>query len=98
MDTEQGRMGSFSWTDVALRQALFADRASLTLRARDVLGTAGFSSVIDQPNLYNQFSREFGAQAIGLTFTYSFGEEQQQTRRPEQRPDEGGGFDQAQMD
>ena len=98
MDTEQGRMGSFSWTDVALRQALFADRASLTLRARDVLGTAGFSSVIDQPNLYNQFSREFGAQAIGLTFTYSFGEEQQQARRPEQRPEDGVGFDQAQMD
>ena len=98
METEQGRMGSFSWTDVALRQALFADRASITLRARDVLGTAGFSSVIDQPNLYNEFSREFGAQAIGLTFTYSFGEEQQQTRRPDQRPDEGPGLDQAQMD
>ena len=97
MDTEQGRMGSFSWTDVALRQALFGERASLTFRARDVLGTAGFSNIIDQPDLYNEFSREFGAQAVGVTFTYSFGKEQQQNRRDE-RPDEGGGMDQMEMD
>lgn len=98
MDTEQGRMGSFSWTDLALRQALFRERASLTLRARDVLGTAGFSSIIDQPNLYNEFSRDFGAQAIGLTFTYSFGQEQRSRPRQQQGPDDGGGFDQGAMD
>lgn len=98
IDTEQGRMGSFSWTDVALRQELFRDRASLTLRARDVLGTAGFRGVTDLPNLYNEFSREFGAQAVGVTFTYSFGEQQQQARRPNQRPDDGGGFDQMPID
>ncbi len=96
MDTEQGRMGSFSWTDVALRQELFRDRASLTLRARDVLGTAGFQGIIDQPTLYNEFTRDFGAQAIGLTFTYSFGEQQQQRRT--ERPDDGGGFDQMPID
>lgn len=98
MDTEQGRMGSFSWTDVALRQALFQERASLTLRGRDVLGTAGFSAVTDLPDLYNEFSREFGARAIGVTFTYSFGEQQQHNPRRDERPDDGGDFDQAQID
>ena len=92
METEQGRMGSFSWTDLALQQSLFSDRASLTLRIRDALGTAGFSGVTDLPNLYNEFEREFGAQAVGLTFTYSFGQEQQNRRRQE-RPEGGGGFE-----
>ena len=96
MDTEQGRVGSFSWTDVAVQQALLGDRASLTLRFRDLLGTAGFSAVTDQPDLYNEFEREFGAQAVGLTFTYSFGQEQQNRRQ--QRPDDGGGFDGGELD
>ncbi|GIV60406.1 MAG: hypothetical protein KatS3mg043_1495 [Rhodothermaceae bacterium] len=99
MDTEQGRMGSFSWTDVALRQELLRGRASLTLRARDVLGTAGFRGIIDQPDLYNEFTREFGAQSVGLTFTYSFGQADRQNRRPMQRPEEGGGdFQPVEMD
>ena len=97
METEQGRVGSFSWTDVALQQSLFRDRASLTLRVRDLLGTAGFSAVTDMPSLYNEFEREFGAQAVGLTFTYSFGQEQQNRRR-QQRPDDGGGFDGGDLD
>ena len=97
METEQGRVGSFSWTDVALQQSLLSDRASLTLRVRDALGTAGFSAVTDLPNLYNEFEREFGAQAVGLTFTYSFGQEQQNRRRSE-RPDDGGGFDGGDLD
>lgn len=98
METEQGRVGSFSWTDLALRQELFNDRASLTIRARDALGTAGFHNIIDQENIYSEFSREFGARALGFTFTYSFGEQRQQPQRP--RPDDGPpeGFDQMPMD
>ncbi len=96
MATEQGRSGSFTWMDVALRQALFQERASLTLRARDLLGTAGFTYIIDQPELYNAFERDFGAQAVGVTFTYSFGQEQQNRRR--QRRDEGEDFEQGEME
>ncbi|GIV58458.1 MAG: TonB-dependent receptor [Rhodothermaceae bacterium] len=97
MDTEQGRMGSFSWTDVALRQELLRGRASLTLRARDVLGTAGFRGIIDQPDLYNEFTREFGAQSVGLTFTYSFGQANQRRQRSTEQPNEGGDFEPIEM-
>ncbi|GAB5520532.1 MAG: TonB-dependent receptor [Rhodothermales bacterium] len=93
MDTEQGRSGAFSWTDIALQQDLFNDQASLSLRVRDVLGTAGFSNIIDQPTLYNAFERRFGAQAIGLTFTYSFGEQQRNNRRQRGGDSGGGGFE-----
>lgn len=90
MKSEQGRSGAFSWTDIALRQALLNERASLTLRVRDVFGTAGFRNVIDQPNIYNEFEREFGAQAISLTFSYSFGKMNERDRRDRNRPDDRG--------
>ncbi|MEM1095972.1 MAG: TonB-dependent receptor [Bacteroidota bacterium] len=89
IETEQGRRGAFHWTDMALRQDLFNDQASLSLRFRDLLGTAGSINVVDQPDLYNEFFRDWGAQAVGLTFTYSFGEQQRNNRR--QRGGGGGG-------
>ena len=72
IDSEQGRVGSRIFGDLALRQRLFGDRASLTLRARDPLGLAGFQYTLDQPGIYQEFERDWGAQQVGLTFTYSF--------------------------
>ena len=72
LDSEQGRVGARIFGDLALRQRLFGDRASLTLRARDPLGLAGFQYTLDQPGIYQEFERDWGAQQVGLTFTYSF--------------------------
>ena len=88
IDTEQGRVGARTFVDLALRQKLLGDRASLTLQARDPLGLAGFSYTLDQPELYQEFSRDWGAQQVGLTFSYTFG---QQERRERDRQSEGGG-------
>lgn len=85
MDTEQGRRGSFTFLNLALRQQLLGDRASLTLNFRDPFGLAGFDYVLDQPRLYQEREREWGAQQVGLTFSYSFGQQQRQ------RPDRGRG-------
>ncbi len=74
LDTEQGRIGARSWFDLALRQRLFDERASLTLQLRDPLGMAGFAYTLDQPRLYQEFERDWGAQQVGLTFSYSFGQ------------------------
>ena len=88
IDTEQGRVGARTFIDLALRQKLFGDRASLSLQARDPLGLAGFSYTLDQIDLYQEIERDWGAQQVGLTFSYSFG---QQDR--ERRDDNRGGGD-----
>ncbi|MDT0631157.1 TonB-dependent receptor family protein [Rubrivirga sp. S365] len=89
LDTEQGRVGARTFIDVALRQKLLDDRAALTLQLRDPLGLAGFSYTLDQPALYQQFERDWGAQQIGLTFSYQFG--RQEARREERG--RGGDFE-----
>ncbi len=90
IDTEQGRIGARTFVDLALRQKLFGDRASLTLQARDPLGLAGFSYTLDQADLYQTFERDWGAQQVGLTFSYTLG---QQTRRGDRQRGERDGDD-----
>ena len=81
IQTAQGRRGARSWVDLALRQKLFDDRASLTLQFRDPLGMAGFEFTLDQPSLYQEFSRDWGAQQVGLTFSYTFGRQERERGR-----------------
>lgn len=83
MDTEQGSTGARTFLDLALRQRFLDDRASLTFQARDPLGLAGFDSIIDQPNLYQEYGRTFGGPSYGLSFTYAFGGERPQRQRQE---------------
>ena len=91
LDTEQGRVDARSWVDVALRQALLDDRASLTVQLRDPLGTAGFGFTLDQPSLYQEFERDWGAQQIGVTFSYRIGADPDRGRDERGGRGEGGG-------
>ena len=81
LDTEQGRVGARSWFDLALRQKLLDNRAALTLQLRDPLGMAGFEYTLDQPRLYQEFERDWGAQQVGLTFSYMFGRQESERDR-----------------
>ncbi|MEM1115389.1 MAG: TonB-dependent receptor [Bacteroidota bacterium] len=87
IETEQGRVGERLFFDLALRQRLLDGRASLALRARDPFDLAGIEFVQDDALLYQEFSRSFGRQQVGLTFTYTFGNADRETRRP--RPEAG---------
>ena len=90
VDTEQGRVGARTFIDLALRQKLLDDRASLTLQARDPLGLAGFSYTLDQADLFQRFERDWGAQQVGLTFSYQFGRQERSRDRGGER---GGDFE-----
>lgn len=90
LETEQGRVGARSWFDLALRQKLLDDRAALTVQLRDPLGMAGFAYTLDQPTLYQEFERDWGAQQVGVTFSYTLG--RQEERRGD-RGDRGGDGD-----
>ena len=89
--TEQGRRGARSWFDLALRQKLLNDRASLTLQVRDPLGMAGFAFTLDQPDLYQTFQRDWGARQVGLTFSYTFGRQDRENRGERGERNAGGG-------
>ena len=90
VNTEQGRVGARTFIDLALRQKLFGDKASLTLQARDPLGMAGFSYTLDQADLFQRFERDWGAQQLGVTFSYTFGR-QERGRRDRDGGDRGQG-------
>jgi outer membrane receptor protein involved in Fe transport len=89
LETAQGRRGSFTFINFAARKSLMNDRASLTLSLRDPFDLAGFNFTIDRPTLYQEFERKWGAQQIGLTFQYTFG--QQDERRDLRGGERGGG-------
>ncbi len=84
METEQGRSGSMVFMNAALRQRL-GESASLSIRARDPLGLASFSSIVDQPTLYQTFERSMGGPQIGVSFTYAIGQRPRQRDREQER-------------
>lgn len=92
MDVEQGRIGSFSRSDIALRQQFLGRKASLSLRINDPLNTSGFNMWRDTPAFYLENARRWDSRSANLTFTYNFGQQDrnQNRRRMEDRGQQGG--------
>ena len=91
-DVPQGRISSFSMTDLSLRQRLMGERASVSIRVSDVLDQSGFHFQTDSAIAYQESSRRWGGRAAYLTFTYNFGQQPRQNNRNRDRG-EGGDFD-----
>ena len=88
MSTEQGRVSSRSMVNLALRQKLMGDRASLSLRVVDPFNTMGFGSRTDDERFYLETERDFGARGVFATFSMTFGRPPRvQQPRQEQQPD-----------
>jgi hypothetical protein len=73
MTQEQGRSSARTMLNLALRQKLPGDRASLTLRVVDVLNTntEGFTTI--DPRFYQESDRRVHARGVFLGFNYMFG-------------------------
>ncbi|MEM6785249.1 MAG: TonB-dependent receptor [Bacteroidota bacterium] len=87
----QGRIESFSFSNLSVRQRLLDDRASLALSVRDVFNSAGFAFTIEDEFAAQVGDRRWQARFVTLTFNYTFG---QQTQRRDRRSDgdrQGGG-------
>ena len=91
MATEQGRISGRSMFNLALRQKLMGDRASVSLRVVDPFNQMRFRSLTDDEDLYQESERRMGARGVFLSFSYNFG--QQPRVRREQQPDRGGDDD-----
>ncbi|MEO8563219.1 MAG: TonB-dependent receptor, partial [bacterium] len=85
MTTEQGRMSGMTMTNLAVRQKLLGDQASVSLRVMDPFNVMGFGFVTDDGRFAQQTRRNFNARGAFLTFSYTFGQQPRiRSSRPEQ--------------
>jgi ferric enterobactin receptor len=82
MDVEQGRVGSFVMSTLALRQKVMGEKGSLSLRVVDPLNRMGMTMQTNDPLYYQLNERRFGARAAYLTFSYNFGQQPRLRNRP----------------
>ena len=87
MEFEGGEFSSWKMSMLTLKQKIWDDRASLSLRVIDPFDTMGFRVVAGNDDLTQITERKFDAQSVHLTFQYNFGKAPR-VRQP--RPDAGG--------
>lgn len=86
-DIEQGHISGFTFTNLAVRQKLWSDAASLTVRVMDPFDKMGFSFRTQDANSIQTSTRKFDSRAVYLSFNYTFG--QQPRLRPRRGQDQG---------
>jgi hypothetical protein len=88
MATEQGRVSGRSMFNVALRQKLMGERASVTMRIVDPFDTMRFRSLTDDERFYQETERRMGARGVFLSFSYNFGQQPRLRPRANERSGE----------
>ena len=82
MRIEQGRMNRFTMSNLALKQKLRGDKASVTLRIMDPFGTMGWGFRASDGRVVQSMERHFGARGAFLTYNYTFGQQPKIRQRP----------------
>jgi outer membrane receptor protein involved in Fe transport len=93
MRVEQGRISRFALANIALRQKLRGDQASVTVRVMDPFGTMGWAVRANDGRVLQTMDRRFGARGTFLNFSYNFGKAPRIRARPQeqdQAPQAGG--------
>jgi outer membrane receptor protein involved in Fe transport len=95
MTVQQGRVGSFATTNFSVRQKLLGERGVLSLRLSDPFDTMRNRRTTDataeELPYWMESERTFGARALTLGFSYSFGEAPKLRARPQEPQGETGG-------
>ena len=97
MKVELGRMKAMSMVNLALRQKVMGDKASVTFRVQDPFNTMRMGVVTDDGRYLQASQRRFGARAAFLSFSWNFGQQPRMSKpRGEEReespsPDGAGG-------
>ncbi len=73
-ETERGRVSSRQSADIAVRQQILGNRASLSLRARDVFDQRNFHVTRDDALYFLESHSNWDARRVSLTFRYNFGD------------------------
>jgi hypothetical protein len=84
--TEGGRQDAFVFSNVALRQKLWGDKGSVTLRVSDPFNLTSFGFRTADGRVIESTERRFGIRGVYLTFSRNFGQALK-LRPREQTPD-----------
>jgi ferric enterobactin receptor len=87
MTTEQGRMSGMTMTNLAVRQKLLGDQASVAIRVMDPFNAMGFGFKTDDGRFAQSTRRNFGARGAFLTFSYNFGQQPRVRPRMTEQPE-----------
>ncbi len=71
---ERGRFSSFQQTNFAIRQKMYNDAVTVSLRFVDPFNTTGFKVRVGDDNITQITERKFGVRGTFLTFQYNFGQ------------------------
>ncbi|MFL5562780.1 MAG: TonB-dependent receptor domain-containing protein [Gemmatimonadaceae bacterium] len=82
MKTEGGRQDAMVFTNFALRQKLWGDKGSLTLRVSDPFSLMKFGYVTDNGQVIESNEQRFGVRGVYLTFSRNFGQQIKLRPRP----------------
>ncbi len=91
LEVPGGRIGAFTSTSAGLRWQLLDGRASVSLRARDLFNTLGFTSVRESDRYYQVSSHDWNAGGFRLSLRYTFGAQDDERSRGGGGPEEGAG-------
>jgi ferric enterobactin receptor len=90
MQVEGGRFDAMSFANVALRQKLYGERMSVTVRLSDPFNTQRFRVRAGDDNLIQLTERTFTSRAVHLSVQYNFGRPPR-VRQPRQDEQPSGG-------
>lgn len=93
--TNQGKMYDSFNADLAVSKDFLNNKLSVTLQARDFLGTQRFKYELNQSVVHQQTYREWDSHRFGIALSYRFGQEIKDNKRGQDRPNEG--FDDMEM-
>ncbi|MBT4602856.1 MAG: TonB-dependent receptor [Bacteroidetes Order II. Incertae sedis bacterium] len=93
IDVAQGKISSFSFSNVSLRQQILNGKGSLTFKVNDPLNTMGFEFELDQESFYQLGTRNWESRSASITFQYNFGKPPKRKARPRSDQQGGSGFD-----
>jgi outer membrane receptor protein involved in Fe transport len=82
MKTEGGKMNAMVFTNIALRQKLWGDKGSLTLRLSDPFNLMKFGYLTDNGQVVESNEQRFGVRGVYLTFSRNFGQQIKLRPRP----------------
>ena len=72
-DIPIGRMDSMAFTSVSAKKKVLNDKLSISLNVRDVLNTMGFGYETYGENYYQESTRKWNSQSVGIQLEYKFG-------------------------
>jgi ferric enterobactin receptor len=85
--TEYGEQDSFTFINMALRQKLFNNKGSVTLRVQDPFNMMTFGSITESPAIVSSRLQNFGQRGIFLSFSRNFGQDLKlRPREPDDQP------------